>query len=88
MILLIRLSLPKRKKSLPVFVEEAAMDNLLDEYSFGDGFAGIRDRSIIEMLYLTGMRRAELIGLHDTDVDLAEGYGKGNRQAEQAEDHT
>src|SRR5450759_1857222 len=43
--------LPKRKKTLPVFVEEKAMDNLLDNYSFGDGFAGIRNRTIIEMLY-------------------------------------
>jgi integrase/recombinase XerC len=79
-----KVSLPKRKKSLPVFVEEGAMDNLLDEYSFGEGFAGMRDRSIIEMLYLTGMRRAELIGLHDADVDLAEGSvkvtGKRNKQ--------
>ena len=60
MILWKRLFLPKGKKSLPVFVEEEALDNLLDNYSFGDGFAGIRNRTIIEMLYLTGMRRAEL----------------------------
>jgi integrase/recombinase XerC len=79
-----KVSLPKRKKSLPVFVEEGAMDNLLDEYSFGDDFRGVRDRSIIEMLYLTGMRRGELIGLRNTDVDLAEGTvkvtGKRNKQ--------
>jgi integrase/recombinase XerC len=79
-----KVSLPKRKKSLPVFVEEGAMESLLEEYSFGDDFAGIRDRSIIEMLYLTGMRRAELIGLRNTDVDLAEGSvkvtGKRNKQ--------
>ena len=68
-----KVSLPKRKKSLPVFVEEGAIDDLLDKYSFGDSFAGIRNRTIIEMLYLTGMRRAELIGLRNADVDLAEG---------------
>ena len=39
------------------------MNKLLDEYDFGEGFAGIRNRTIIEMLYLTGMRRSELIGL-------------------------
>jgi len=76
--------LPKRKKTLPVFVEEEALTNLLDNYSFGDGFAGIRNRTIIELLYLTGMRRSELIGLRNLDVDLIEGSlkvtGKRNKQ--------
>ncbi len=76
--------LPKRKKSLPVFVEEQAMDKLLDDYDFGDGFSGLRNRTIIEMLYLTGMRRSELIGLRNLDVDLSEGSvkvtGKRNKQ--------
>jgi integrase/recombinase XerC len=76
--------LPKRKKTLPVFVEEAAMNNLLDNNAFNDDFGGIRNRTIIEMLYLTGMRRAELIGLRNNDVDLSEGTvkvtGKRNKQ--------
>jgi integrase/recombinase XerC len=79
-----KVALPKRKKRLPEFVEEGALDDLLDKYNFGDGFGGIRDRTIIEMLYLTGMRRAELIGLRNADVDLAEGSlkvtGKRNKQ--------
>ena len=76
--------LPKRKKSLPVFIEEEAMNTLLDNFSFGDDFAGIRNRTIIELLYLTGMRRSELIGLKDNDVDLSDGSlkvtGKRNKQ--------
>ena len=76
--------LPKRKKSLPAFVEEEAIGRLLDDYNFQEGFEGIRDRTIIEMLYLTGMRRAELIGLKLMDVDLKEGTvkvtGKRNKQ--------
>jgi len=76
--------LPKRKKSLPVFVEEESLKELLDNYAFGDGFPGIRNRTIIEMLYMTGMRRSELIGLRDIDVDLSEGSvkvtGKRNKQ--------
>jgi integrase/recombinase XerC len=76
--------LPKRKKTLPVFIEEEAMDKLLDTDIFGDDFAGVRNRTIIELLYLTGMRRAELIGLRDNDVDLADGSlkvtGKRNKQ--------
>jgi integrase/recombinase XerC len=76
--------LPKRKKTLPVFVEEEALTELLDNYSFGDGFSGIRNRTIIELLYMTGMRRSELIGLRNIDVDLSEGSvkvtGKRNKQ--------
>jgi integrase/recombinase XerC len=76
--------LPKRKKTLPVFVEERSLSELLDNYNFGDGFAGIRNRTIVEMLYMTGMRRAELIGLRNSDVDLTEGTfkvtGKRNKQ--------
>lgn len=79
-----KIVLPKRKKTIPAFVEEEALTNLLDNYSFGDGFAGIRNRTIIELLYTTGMRRSELIGLKDNDLDLAEGSikvtGKRNKQ--------
>ena len=76
--------LPKRKKNLPVFVEEEALAKLLDNYSFGESFSGIRNRTIIEMLYVTGMRRSELIGLRYIDVDLSEASikvtGKRNKQ--------
>jgi integrase/recombinase XerC len=76
--------LPKRKKTLPVFVEEVAMDSLLDDQVFGVDFPGVRNRTIIEMLYMTGMRRAELIGLKNNDVDLSAGTvkvtGKRNKQ--------
>ncbi len=76
--------LPKRKKSLPVFVSEEDIARLLDNFSFGEDFSGIRNRTIIEMLYVTGMRRAELIGLRDLDVDLqgatVKVTGKRNKQ--------
>jgi len=76
--------LPKIRKKLPVFVEEDTIDKLLDEYDFGDDFAGLRNSLIIEMLYLTGMRRAELTGLRDADVDMGavslKVTGKRNKQ--------
>jgi integrase/recombinase XerC len=76
--------LPKRKKRLPSFVGEEALEKLLDDSDFGGGFSGIRNRTMIEMLYLTGMRRAELIGLRLADVDLMESTvkvtGKRNKQ--------
>jgi site-specific recombinase XerC len=46
------------------------MDTVLDELTFGDDFRGVRDRLIVELFYLTGIRRAELVGLADRDVDL------------------
>lgn len=75
---------PKNKKKLPVFVREKDMDHLLDDLDFGAGFKGCRDRVIIETFYLTGMRLSELIGLKDVDVDFSalqfKVTGKRNKQ--------
>ncbi|MDR0976779.1 MAG: tyrosine-type recombinase/integrase [Prevotellaceae bacterium] len=75
---------PKRKKPLPVFLKESEVDRLLDEIDFGEGYRGQRDHAIIEMFYTTGMRRAELIGLNDGDIDFAARVikvtGKRNKQ--------
>ena len=59
----------KMKKKLPLFLEQAQMENLLDQMEFGEGFKGVRDKLIIELLYCTGMRRAELIGLRVSNVN-------------------
>lgn len=75
---------PKNKKSLPSFLKEADMNRLLDDTDFGGGFKGCRDRLIIEMFYATGMRRSELIGLDDKDIDFSASLlkvtGKRNKQ--------
>ena len=45
---------------------------------------GLRDRALIELLYATGMRVSELIGLRPADVNLDASYltctGKGDKQ--------
>lgn len=78
------LSMPKMRKKLPVYVREDQMDFLLDDIDFGDDFRGKRDRLILMLLYATGIRRSELIGLKDDDVDffnsLIKVTGKGNKQ--------
>jgi len=61
---------PKNKKILPGFVEQESMDLLLDQFDFGDEYTGIRNRLIIEMLYITGMRRAELVHLKLKDIEV------------------
>ncbi len=75
---------PKQSKKLPSFVEADKMDRLLDDFEFGEDFSGIRNRLIIELLYMTGMRESELIGLGDRDLDLYELNiritGKRNKQ--------
>ena len=75
---------PKNKKPLPVFLKESEMNKLLDETDFGEGFEGCRDHLIIEMFYATGIRLSELIGLDDKDVDFSASLlkvtGKRNKQ--------
>ena len=61
--------LPKTRKALPAFVRPEMMDKLLDVESQPLHFEAIRDKLIISMLYETGMRRAELLGLRDAAVD-------------------
>ena len=76
---------PKIPKRLPVVITEQKMDTLLDGgFDFSDDFSGLRDRLIIELLYGTGIRLAELVGLKDEDVDSYEQQirvlGKRNKQ--------
>lgn len=60
----------KVPKRLPHFVREKLMDTVLDAKIDMADFAAVRDHLMIMMLYETGMRRAELIGLLDRHVDV------------------
>lgn len=75
---------PKKKKPLPVFLREEEINRLLDDVPFGDDFEGRRDHLILEMFYATGMRLSELLGLKDGDIDfqtsLIKVTGKRNKQ--------
>jgi site-specific recombinase XerD len=64
---------PKIKKALPSFLKEEELNDLLDkarEEGQTDSFTESRDNLILEMFCLTGIRRAELIGLKTGDVDI------------------
>ena len=70
---------PKVDKPLPVYFRESEMEtfkaqNKMPSYDEGmDGgkwLESMRDYLVVEMLYQTGMRRAELAALADRDVDL------------------
>jgi integrase/recombinase XerC len=60
----------KTDKTLPKYVEEKPMENLLDDVEFSEDFSGLRDKLVLELLYGTGMRLSELIGLKTTDLNL------------------
>lgn len=60
----------KTSKKIEVPFSELEMQNVLQQLIFKDDFEGRRDKLIIELLYTTGMRRAELINLKLEDVDL------------------
>ncbi len=75
---------PKSKKRLPVFIEEYQIESLLNEVKFDDGFVGERDKLIIELFYVTGIRLSELINIKVSDVDynnnLIKVLGKRNKE--------
>ena len=75
---------PKSKKRLPVFVDEDQIQSLLNEVKFSEGFIGERDKLIIELFYVTGIRISELINISVSDIDyknnLIRVLGKRNKE--------
>ena len=70
---------PKADKPLPIFFRESEMEafkeqNKVPDYEEGmdkaDWLVAMRDYLVVELLYQTGMRRAELAALEDKDVDV------------------
>lgn len=80
---LLNISAPKSSKKLPNFVKEVEMDILLDEEE-DSSFVSLRNQAIMHLFYATGIRRAELLGLMDSDVDyfsdVIKVTGKRNKQ--------
>lgn len=79
-----KVSGPKAAKPIPSFINYNDMEKVLDVDVSDDDYEAFRDKVILELFYVTGMRRAELIGLRDVDVDLGTGSirvtGKRNKQ--------
>ena len=73
---------PKVEKRLPSFIKEAEMRQLFNGDLFGNDANGLRDRLILSILYQTGIRLSELIGLKCSDVSKQEikVTGKRNKQ--------
>ena len=76
------LETPKIDKRLPTFIKEDEIASLFEEFKFEDSFSGKRDKLILVLLYQTGIRLSEIIGLRDKDVRLQEIKVLGKRNKE------
>lgn len=81
---MVKIIAPKIPKRLPEFIRKENIDKLLDNLNEAKDYKGFRDRMIIELLYSTGMRRAELIPLMEEDIMMSDGLikvvGKGDKE--------
>lgn len=75
---------PKQASRLPVWATEQAMLPVLEASLFPDSFKGRTEQLCMELLYQTGMRRAELLGLTLSRIDWSQQQirvlGKGNKE--------
>ena len=77
------ISAPRLPKKLPSYLTEGEAATVV-EMPQGAGFKGLRDRAILELLYASGLRVRELVGLNDENVDMPQQlvrvFGKGKKQ--------
>lgn len=75
---------PKVKKRLPQFVNENDVARLFNETEFPDNWEGKTQKLLLELFYHTGMRRAELVNLKESQIDSGNStikvLGKGNKE--------
>jgi integrase/recombinase XerC len=76
------LATPRQERRIPAVLDEAEVEALLDMP--GDALAAVRGRAILELLYATGMRCAELVSLDTGEVDfgarMVRVVGKGRKE--------
>lgn len=75
--------LPKLPKTLPMVLSLDQVDLLLNQFP-GDAPATLRDYAMVQVLYASGLRVGELVGLTMAQLNLDGGYlrviGKGNKE--------
>ena len=79
----IKIDMPRIGRSLPQFLTEGEVEALLAAPDVSDPL-GHRDRTMLEVLYATGLRVSELINLRQSEINLNQGVvrivGKGDRE--------
>lgn len=75
---------PKIPKKLPQYVDAKDMEHLFSDVPFEESFEGLRDRTILELFYATGMRLSELLNIKTQDIHLQDNtikvLGKRNKE--------
>ena len=75
---------PRVGRSVPKFITEDEVKQLLGTAADTGTPEGRRDASILELLYATGLRVSEMVGLNVQDIDFEEGFirtwGKGAKE--------
>jgi len=78
-----RFDLPRQPRLLPEVLSVEEVGRLLESRT-DDTPVGIRDRALLELLYASGLRISEAVGLDSDDIDLTSGLvrvvGKGDRE--------
>ena len=75
---------PKQNKRLPQFVDKRDTDTLFKQVEFTDDWSGLTEKLVLSILYNTGIREAELIGLKENQIDFSKSVikvlGKGSKE--------
>lgn len=81
---MLQVSLPKLGKRLPSVVPEQYLEQMLNAIDPADDYEKFRNQLVVELCYLTGMRRGELLNLKVSDLNLSaftiKVLGKGNKE--------
>jgi integrase/recombinase XerC len=74
---------PRREKHLPAVMQPADVATLIEQVS-DDGDLALRDRAFLELMYASGLRISELVGIDLDDIELrarlVKVHGKGSKQ--------
>jgi integrase/recombinase XerC len=77
------IAIPKKEKTLPNFLNVDEAFKLIEQPE-SDNFLSLRDRTILELFYASGIRVSELVGLDIENIDINIGYikviGKGRKE--------
>lgn len=79
-----QLQMPRAPKRLPAYLEKKDTEQITTVLEFPEGIEGDTERLILELLYQTGMRRAELVQLKESDIEFSRAqirvWGKRNKE--------